>query len=259
MPVIPLECPSCGIGLRIDSDDKAAICSSCGKPFVVHEAIVQNYIKIVTEMNADKGNTKELVYEEFVVEGDVLKRYNGTSPSVVIPDNVTVIGSKAFEDCREVIEIKISASVKEIGSNAFAGCSNLRTVYFSDSLKKIDSYAFSECNALETLTFPFNIEEIGPYAFSRCLMLASVKMPSSKANIHETAFMGCKDLHFEWPDDWARKQLGKLKIVAPTLGGLISLFDSNGVGTTEGRTFLFLGMAAGFFLLSARSMLTGIL
>ena len=69
MPVIPLECPSCGTELRIDSDESAAICIRCGKPFVVNEAIVLNYIKLVT---ADTG--KALAYKEFdiVLPGPML-------------------------------------------------------------------------------------------------------------------------------------------------------------------------------------------
>ena len=56
MSVIPLECPSCGTGLKIDPEESVAICGSCGKPFVIKDAIVQNYIKIVTAReNGDSG------------------------------------------------------------------------------------------------------------------------------------------------------------------------------------------------------------
>lgn len=240
MPVIPLECPSCGTGLRINSDESAAICGHCGKPFVVNDAIVQNYIKIVTETNND--DTKALTYEEFEIDGDVLKRYNGASPCVTIPDNVTVIGSNAFEECRGLIEIRFSDSVKEIKDNAFSGCGNLQTVTFPGSLKKIGSYAFSECTGLEAVDLPSSIEEIGPYAFSMCFMLNSVKMPSSKTNVHETVFMGDKDVSFDWPDDWTNKQLDKLRIAAPTLGGMISLYNSSSTGD-KSETLLFLGIS----------------
>lgn len=239
MPVIPLDCPSCGTGLMIDPDESAAICGRCGKPFVVKDAIVQNYIRLVTEKN-DCDSTA-LEYKKFEIEDDVLIRYNGSSPYVVIPGNVTVIGSKAFEDCREISEIRLSDSVKEIGDNAFAGCDNLRTVNFPDSLKKIGSYAFSECTELKAIELPGSLEEIGQYAFSGCFMLGSVKMPPSKTKIHETAFMGDKDALFDWPSDWARKQLDKLKIVAPALGGMISLHDPDGDTDTVSDPLLFMG------------------
>jgi hypothetical protein len=234
MPVIPLECPSCGTELRIDSDESAAICRHCGKPFVVNDAIVLNYIKLVTA-----ENEKSLVLNEFETDGSVLKRYNGLSPVAVIPDNVTVIGSKAFEDCREIVEVHLPDSLTEIEDNAFAGCDNLQTVEFPASLKKIGSYAFADCPALETLELPSSIEEIGSYAFIRCYMLNSVKLPSSQTKIHETAFTGDKDVKFVWPDDWSKKQIDKLRLVAPSQGGLIELCDSTG----ENDTFLFLGIS----------------
>lgn len=45
----------------------------------------------------------------------------------VIPDDIEIIGSEAFEDC-ELDSITIPKSVKEIGSYAFYGCENLSTV-----------------------------------------------------------------------------------------------------------------------------------
>lgn len=253
MPVIPLECPSCGIGLRIDSDESAAICTRCGKPFVVNEAIVQNYIKLVTEQEASKE--KALAFEEFVIEDGVLKRYNGSSPEVIIPDEVTVIGSKAFEDRKEIVELSLPDSVVGIEDNAFSGCDNLKKVSFSDSLKKIGNYAFSECSSLLKIELPSSVEEVGSYAFTGCFSLGSVKMPSPKTNIHETAFMGDKDVRFEWPDDWADKQWDKLKLVAPTQGGLISICDSedsDGDGAFS-ESLLFMGVSdLGMYIESSR-------
>ena len=234
MPVIPLECPSCGTDLRIESDESAAICKHCGKPFVVKDAIVLNYIKIVTA-----ENEKALVLNEFEIEEGVLKKYNGLSSVVEIPDHVIVIGSKAFEDLREIKEVHLSESVEEIEDNAFSGCDNLKTVYLTESLKKIGSYAFSECSSLEAVDLPSSIEEIGAYCFGRCFMLTSVRMPPFGSNIHETAFMGDKDIVFDWPEDWANKQIDKLRIVAPSQGGMIELFDRAG----DNDTFLYMGIS----------------
>lgn len=239
MPVIPLECPSCGDELRINSDESAAICSSCGRPFVVKDAIVQNYIRLLG--NAKSVSMQEPEYEEFVIEDGVLKRYNGTSTAVVIPDDVRIIGKKAFEDRREIMEVRFPGSVTEIEENAFAGCDNLQAVHFPDSLKKIGSYAFSECACLKTAALPYSVEEIGPYAFSGCFMLGSVRMPSSRSDVHETAFTGDKDMSFYWPDDWADKQIGKLKIAAPSQGGKFSLCGSVEEEGVSGVTLLFLG------------------
>ena len=234
MPVIPLECPSCGTELRIDSAESAAICKHCGKPFVVNDAIVLNYIKLVTAQDE-----KALVLNEFEIDGDVLKRYNGTSPVVEIPSDIRIIGSKAFEDCREAEEVLLPDSLEEIEDNAFSGCDNLRSVNIPGNLKKIGSYAFSECWSLETVELPSSIQEIGSYAFVRCYSLGSVKLPSSKANVNETAFTGDKDVEFVWPDDWANKQIDKLRLVAPAQGGILEIVDTK----KENNTFLFFGIS----------------
>ena len=239
MSVIPLECPTCGTGLRINPEESAAICRSCGKPFVIKDAIVQNYIKLVT--TKDSGDTEICAVEEFETEGGVLKRYNGTSRSVTIPNDITTIGSGAFEDRKELTELHIPDSVTVIEENAFIGCENLREIYLSASVKKIGRYAFSECSKLKAIVLPKNLEEIGPYAFSGCFSLVVVKMPSSRAKVDETVFMNCKDIVFDWPEDWAEKQLDKLRIVAPTQGGLINLCASENEDLSE--PLLFLGLS----------------
>ena len=249
MSVIPLECPSCGTGLRIDPEESAAICSSCGKPFVIKEAIVKNYIKLVTEH--EEGGSEMYALEEFETENGILKRYNGTSRSVTIPDDITTIGSSAFEDRKELTELHIPESVTVIEDNAFIGCENLREVYLAASVKKIGKYAFSECTKIKALVLPKNIEEIGPYAFSGCFSLCVVKMPSSKAKIDETTFMNCKDVTFDWPQDWAEKQLDKLRIIAPTQGGMINLCATEDEYMNE--PLLFLGLSdSGSFVESSK-------
>ena len=48
--------------------------------------------------------------------------------SVVIPDTVTEIRNRAFDDCSRLTEVSIPASVRNIGRDAFAGCEKLATV-----------------------------------------------------------------------------------------------------------------------------------
>ena len=242
MPLIPLECPSCDAQIMTESDDSAAICSHCGKPFIVKDAIVQNYIRLVSGTDAVK--TRPVTPGDFEICDGVLKRYNSTSPDVVIPDSVKVIGRNAFEDCRTIKEVRLSDSVVEIEDNAFAGCDNLQTVSFTDSLKKIGGYAFSECSCLGGVELPLSVEEIGPHAFDGCFMLGKVRMPSAVSNVHETAFAGTRDVYFEWPDDWSKKQFDKLKIAAPAQGGMIGLGGSDPSGGAF-DTLLFLGLSDG--------------
>ena len=152
MPVIPLDCPSCGTELRIDSVESVAICSHCGKPFVVNDAIVQNYIKLVTA-----GNERDLALNEYEMEGTVLIRYNGDSSAVYIPDNVTVIGKRAFEDCDELTELSFPNSLSKIGTYAFSGCNKLKELVLPASLiDELPWTAVQYDDKLTNVTFIYN-------------------------------------------------------------------------------------------------------
>ncbi len=69
---------------------------------------------------------------------------------LVIPDGVTEIKSRAFQNCTSLKCVTIPSSVERIESSAFYGCSNLETVYFGYGLRFIRKYAFNGCSALES-------------------------------------------------------------------------------------------------------------
>lgn len=46
MPLVPAICPTCGGAIKVDENQKAAICTSCGNPFIVQEAINIHQTKI---------------------------------------------------------------------------------------------------------------------------------------------------------------------------------------------------------------------
>jgi len=90
--------------------------------------------------------------------------------SVVIPDNVTSIGDRAFYDKRWLIGVIIPNSVTSIGDEAF-----------------------SDCYYLENITIPASVTVIGSRAFCYCEGLTSVTVINEKININITddAFFGC--------------------------------------------------------------------
>lgn len=73
----------------------------------------------------------------------------------VIPDDgsVTVIGTKAFADCKGLTNIIIPQGVTAIESGAFTGCSFLKSITIPDSVKFIVSYAFYNCGSLTSFAF----------------------------------------------------------------------------------------------------------
>ncbi|MBE6356270.1 MAG: hypothetical protein E7058_04055, partial [Lentisphaerae bacterium] len=57
--------------------------------------------------------------------------------SIVIPDGVTTIGNRAFDDCRSLTSVTIPDSVTTIGDSAFSGCTSLTSVTIPDSVTTI--------------------------------------------------------------------------------------------------------------------------
>lgn len=82
------------------------------------------------------------------IENRVLMDVSRELTEVVIPDSVTEIGGRAFEDCKSLTSVMIPDSVTKIGDSVFSGCESLTSVTIPDSITEIDNYAFSGCNDL---------------------------------------------------------------------------------------------------------------
>ncbi len=118
---------------------------------------------------------------------------------LVIPDDVTSIGSYAFYNCSSIERIAIPDSVISIGEDAFSNTAYYKdsnnweddALYISNHLikikptisgefiiregtKYISGYAFFDCSSLESITIPDSVTSIGSYAFYGCASLTSV-------------------------------------------------------------------------------------
>ena len=76
---------------------------------------------------------------EFVIRNTVLEKYTGHSDRVSIPEEITVIGKRAFENCSFIRSIVLPHSVTKIGNGAFSGCSDLQSIYLPQSIKTFGS------------------------------------------------------------------------------------------------------------------------
>ena len=116
---------------------------------------------------------------------------NGT---VIIPDNITRIGIRAFWFSSGLTNITIPDNVTQIGSGAFMNCRQLTSVTIPDSVTSIGAYAFYGCKGLTSITIPNGVTSIGQYTFYNCAGLTSVTIPDSVTSIGEYAFAGCASL-----------------------------------------------------------------
>lgn len=130
----------------------------------------------------------------FFIANNVLVRYTGKDESVIIPNNVTEIGTGAFFKCKSIEYVTIPNSVTRIGENAFRGCTGLESITIPDSVKNMESNTFRGCNSLKSITLSHNLEAIKNDAFWGCTSLENITIPDSVNVIETNAFSYCYGL-----------------------------------------------------------------
>ena len=113
---------------------------------------------------------------------------------VIIGDNVTTIGYRAFYDCGSLTSVTIGDSVTTIGDYAFGNCNSLTSVTIPDSVTTIGEWAFYDCYNLTSVTIPDSVTTIGANAFHECYSLTSVTIGNSVTTIGYMAFFDCNNL-----------------------------------------------------------------
>lgn len=133
--------------------------------------------------------TRLETYEE-TVSRDMI-RVPEALERVYLGNNVRVISSNTFENCKALEDIYIPDSVTEIGDYAFAK-SNLSKVHVSKGIVNIGKRAFYHTR-ISKIFFPDNIRIIGEECFMDCPYLNNVWIPSSVIVGHN-AFAQCSNL-----------------------------------------------------------------
>ena len=110
--------------------------------------------------------------------------------SIVMPDDITVIGTGAFKGCANLVSASISEKVTNIKSSAFEGCSQLESVVFPQNITELGSLSFKGCKALKTFTFP-KVTSLADEILSVCDALVSVTIPETVTAVGSLVFAGC--------------------------------------------------------------------
>ena len=114
--------------------------------------------------------------------------------SMTIPDGVTSIGESAFDRCQRLASITIPDGVTSIGISAFYGCSSLTSITIPDSVTYIGRSVFAGCSSLASIIIPDGVTSIGISAFEKCSSLTSITIPDSVTSIGDSAFEKCSSL-----------------------------------------------------------------
>ena len=93
-----------------------------------------------------------MIYEGTTKIADNCFSHNNTV-TIDIPDTITEVGANVFEDCGQLLSIRMSKNVKDIKNRSFNNCKSLSSVvYPSTAVTKIGYNAFKDCWNLSSLT-----------------------------------------------------------------------------------------------------------
>ena len=92
---------------------------------------------------------------------------------------LSVIGSRAFAECKSLADIKLAAGIEVLENETFKDCRALKSVSFADysKLNSILDSVFENCLMLEAIELPTGVTMIGDYVFANCFALAEIKLP----------------------------------------------------------------------------------
>ncbi len=156
---------------------------------------------IETSTNSYSGDIvipSTIIYEEkeyIVTEIDNNAFASCRVTSVILPETITKINSRAFFDCSRLQNLTIPSSVTIIGSEAFRDCIKLNSITLPEGLKKIETCAFMACEALRAIEIPESVTSIEESIFWECTKLANVTIKTkSLTTIPKYLFYLCSNL-----------------------------------------------------------------
>ncbi len=147
-----------------------------------------------------KSSLKSVVFiPEADVEGvektgkivDNLFQNNDVLESVVMSEDMTEIGYRAFYGCDALTSVTFSSALTKIGKEAFLNCTKIESMMIPSGVTSIGQSAFTGCVALTSASIPATVTEFGYYAFQNCTALSSVTLEEGLTVIGAYTFLGC--------------------------------------------------------------------
>lgn len=186
----------------------------------------------MTAIEVDPANTVYesvggILYNEAMTK--LIKFPNGMSGNFTVPDDVTSLGSRAFNSCQKLNRVQIGEDLVDIPMFAIAYSANLTAIevddgnpvfssvdgvlfdkdvteliqypcgkggdyIFPSTVVTIGDWSMDYAQELISITIPEGVVHIGEGAFSESPMLITVSIPASVTFIGEWAFDDCDAL-----------------------------------------------------------------
>ena len=189
-----------------------------------------------------KTSLKSVVFlPEVEVEGvtpvhmisDNLFNGNDVIESVVMSEDMTSIGYRAFYDCDALVSVTFSENLTSIGQEAFGGCALIKAMDIPDTVTSIGKSAFANCDLLRSVSLPASITENGGYLFDGCDALEEVILADGIKSLGEHTFQYCSALTtIELPES-----LETIGVYAFNGTGLVSVTVPESVTSIDSRAF----------------------
>lgn len=116
----------------------------------------------------------------YTIKDTTLKKYKGAATKglkhAVIPDGITEIGERAFENETDVVAIYLPETIKSISHGAFKGCKKLKYINIPESVESIGEDVFDGCTTLQALYIPNNVK--------KCHTLGKLKVKVLRLPLH---------------------------------------------------------------------------
>lgn len=119
--------------------------------------------------------------------------YHNNHGILTFSNKITRIGESAFFTCEKLETVLLPETLQIIESRAFGGCNNLQEINIPDKIKHIGVCAFEGCSSITRIIIPDSIKIIGNGAFKDCDNLREIGLPqnfSADGNI----FDGCSNI-----------------------------------------------------------------
>ena len=125
----------------------------------------------------------------------------GSNSSVEIPNNITSIGSYAFESCINLTKVTIPSSITTLDSYIFSSCKKLTSITIDSDALVSKNYTTSNTingsigtSYLAKYIIGSNVTSIGNYAFYSNYYLNELEVGSNVTSIGDSAFKNCSSL-----------------------------------------------------------------
>ena len=158
-----------------------------------------------------------------------------------IPQGVLEIGTHAFENCNDLTDVTIPASVASIVGNPFDFAQlELKLAPENPDFSLIDGVLFDQTGTRllvypcgrpgDTCEVPEGTVEIGEFAFAGCQQLSAVTIPESVTVIGSNSFWNCENLRlYVWDGSYAQRYARERRMdffeVLPDMGPEIDASD----------------------------------